>query len=71
MVAENEDRALLFIEILANMAEDSPELQKFMIEALRHKATWYQSRADATQSLIDLNKIAAEEGKKNREGDDQ
>ncbi|KZX95526.1 MULTISPECIES: hypothetical protein [unclassified Sulfitobacter] len=71
IVAENREFPLQFIEILAGMAESSPELQQFMIEALRRKAEWYQQQANATQTLIDLNKIAAKEGKKHREGDDQ
>lgn len=71
MVEQNVEYPLLFIEILANMAEDSPELQQFMIEALRRKAEWYQQQANATRTLIDLNDIAAKEGKKHREGDDQ
>ncbi|KZX94485.1 MULTISPECIES: hypothetical protein [unclassified Sulfitobacter] len=71
MVEQNAEYPLLFIEILANMAEDSPELQQFMIEALRRKAEWYQQQANATRTLIDLNEIAAKEGKKSREGDDQ
>ena len=71
MVDENEEFPLLFIEILANMAEDSPELQQFLIGALRRKAEWYQQQANSTRTLIELNEIAAKEGKKHREGDDQ
>ena len=71
MVDENEEFPLLFIEILANMAEDSPELQQFMIEALRRKAKWFEQRANAAQALIKLNEIAATEGRKSREGDAQ
>ena len=71
MMEQNAEYPLLFIEILANMAEDSPELQQSMIEALRRKAEWYQQQANATRTLIDLNKIAAKEGKKHRGEDDQ
>ncbi|WP_386167212.1 hypothetical protein [Sulfitobacter pontiacus] len=64
MVQENQNDPLIFIELLANMAETSPVLMQAMMDALRLKAEWYQTQAESVGSLIELNRIAAEEGKK-------
>ncbi|WP_340240058.1 hypothetical protein [Sulfitobacter pontiacus] len=71
MMQQNAEFPLMFIEILAGMAEGSPELQQAMIKALRCKMEWYRQQANAAQALIKLNEIAATEGKKSREGDAQ
>ena len=64
MVQENQNDPLVFIELLATMAETSPVLMQAMMYALRLKAEWYQTQADSVSTLIELNRIAAEEGKK-------
>lgn len=64
MVQENQNDPLVFIELLATMAETSPVLMQAMMDALRLKAEWYQTQADSVSTLIELNRIAAEEGKK-------
>lgn len=64
MIQENASDALVFIEILANMAEESPLLMQAMIEALRQKAEWGQAQAEGIGALRQLHRIADEEGKK-------
>ena len=64
MVQENQNDPLVFIELLATMAETSPVLMQAMMDALRLKAEWYQTQADSVGTLIELNRIVSEEGKK-------
>lgn len=54
MLQQNAEFPLVFIEILANMAEDSPLLMQSLIEALRHKSEWYQNQADFLGKLRTL-----------------
>ncbi len=64
IVEENQNDPLVFIELLATMAETSPVLMQAMMDALRLKAEWYQTQADSVGTLIELNRIVSEEGKK-------
>ena len=58
IMESNAEYPLVYIEILAGMAETSPSLQTAMIEAVEKKADWYSEQASGMRAVQQLNNIA-------------
>lgn len=53
---------LVFIEILANLAQENPKLKASIIAAMKEKRQWYLDQVDGLTGMRDLEVMRSEKG---------